>query len=90
MNSRSFRPINWVQWISLATALSVAILMPFLVIRIQNGHRETNATIRTLLCYFETRTLASPTLTVAERRQAIAIYREALTQIGEPDCSPPR
>jgi hypothetical protein len=79
-------PLNWVQWLSLLTVAALSILMPFLIIRVENAHRDTNNSIRSVLCYFEHRALESPQLTEAQKRQAVRIYAQALAQIGEPAC----
>lgn len=86
MPARKFAPINWIQWLSLFTAVSLAILMVFNVIRIDNAHRETNDSIKTVLCYFEQRTLSNPLLTDEQKHQAIRLYADALQQINEQPC----
>lgn len=45
-----------------------------------------NDSIRTVICSFETRTLANGQLTAAEKRQAIAVYTQALAAIRLPAC----
>lgn len=81
-------PLNWVQWLSLLTVAVFAVTLPFLVIRLDNAHRDTNNSLRTILCFFEAKALSSPQLTAAQKHQAAAIYRQALVQIQEPACIP--
>lgn len=82
----SFRPINGIQVLSLLTVLFLAVYVPWQFLRVQHAHMDTNNSIRTVLCYFEIRTLQNPQLTVRQRRQAITLYNDVLARISEPSC----
>lgn len=79
-------PLNWIQWLTLFTALSLAVLMPFIVLKLEHGRRDTDDSIRTVLCYFESKALQSSILTARQKHQAVVIYAQALAQIDEPSC----
>lgn len=83
---RKHVPLNWVQWMSLLTTIALAVVLPIIVIQLDNARRDTENTIGRILCFSEIRTLQNPKLTPLQKRQAIQFYNGALAQINEPAC----
>jgi hypothetical protein len=81
------RPLNWIQWMTLIVTGTVCVLLPLILIRLSNEQSSQTHVLRTLVCFFEGKALASPQLTLAQKHQAIIIYNEALAAIRAEPCS---
>lgn len=91
------RPLNWVQWVSLLTAVAVSVLLPLIVIQINSeaaARAHTAAaeqaaqtrTLRTLVCFFEAKSLANPRLPAQQKQQTVAVFSAALRRIHAKPC----
>ena len=80
------RPLNWVQWLSLLLALTVAFTTPILYLRIAHIQSHENDALREILCFAEVRVRETPRLSTMQRRQAILFYRQALVDAHLKPC----
>lgn len=84
--SRPRFPINWIQWLSLITALAVMVTVPIILVRLSDIANQNRKAIRDELCFFEDKTLKNPNLTPQERKQTTRIFAEALATIHSKSC----
>jgi hypothetical protein len=80
------KPVNWIQWLTLMTVVTIGIIVPVLIVQINNVQRHQNDALRTILCFSEARIRISPTLTPKQRRDAIKFYDDALARIDAKPC----
>ena len=76
-------------WFSVTGALAlvlIAVMIPVMFWLLNREQKQQSATLRTLVCHFEVATINSPTLTVAQKVNALKIYNDALRAINEPAC----
>ena len=66
--------------------LALAVVSTLLVIRDQQSTTSQNNSLRTVICLFERRTIASPQVTAAQKHRAVSIYNQALSAINERGC----
>ena len=83
---RAARPINWIQWVTLITLLCVAVTVPIIFVRLNNVANNQNKALRTVLCFFQARTLANPKLPESQKQQTVVVFGEALSLIREHRC----
>lgn len=80
-------PINWIQWLTLTLAFTVAFTIPVLYLRVQHVQEHQNDALREILCFAEVRVRETPHLSSLQRRQAILFYRQALSDAHLKPCN---
>lgn len=83
---RRIMPLNWVQWLSLFTALALAILMPIIILRIQNVQHHQNDALHSIICQVEAVQKHSPLLSAQQRRQDLRFWDKALSDAHLASC----
>ena len=84
---RHFAPLNWIQWVSLALAFTVAFTIPILYMRIQHVQHHQNDAIQAIICFAEKRARSSPVLTVKQKHDAIRFYQRAIADAHLQPCN---
>lgn len=79
-------PINWIQWLTLTLAFTVAVTIPVLYLRVRHVQQHQNDALREILCFAEVRVRETPRLSTMQRRQAILFYRQALVDAHLKPC----
>lgn len=73
-------------WVNIVLALAVLVVSGCVAWSLIEEHKANDG-VRTVLCYFESKALASNRITAQQKHQAIEIYKQALAKINEPDCN---
>jgi hypothetical protein len=76
--TRHLAPINWIQWVTLTLAATVAITVPVLYFRINDVQRHPNDALRAIICHGEMVARTSHFFTEVERRRTIRFYDQSL------------
>jgi hypothetical protein len=84
--TRHLSPINWIQWLTLALAVTVAITVPILYFRIGGVQAHQNDALRSILCRAAHVVRTQPGIPAAERRRAERFYRTALKDAHLAPC----
>lgn len=79
-----FLPLNWVQWLSLATAVSLAIIMPIIVSQLQSVQGHQDRALHSIICFVEYREKA--TLPPKRKQQAVEFWAKALRDAHLSPC----
>lgn len=79
-------PINWVQWLSYLTAAAVAVLMPIIILRIQDVQHHQNDALHSIICQVEVAQKRSPLLTAQQKRQDLRFWDKALSDAHLASC----
>lgn len=72
------RPLNFIQWVTIATALAVAVMLPFILIKISNEQHHQNDALRSIICRAEHVVKTEPGIPAEQRRRAFRFYEQAL------------
>lgn len=81
------KPLNWIQWVTLATVIAVVTLMPYIVYQLNSVSDGQSRALRTIICFTEQRVKVSKQLTPVQRRQALQFYEQALKQAHIRSCA---
>ena len=80
-------PLNWIQWLTLALALTVAFTTPVLYFRIQHVQEHQNDALRSIICRAEHVVRTQPGIPAKQRRDALRFYRNALAGAHLKPCN---
>ena len=81
-----FHPINWIQWVTLALAFTVALTTPILYLRIQHVQQHQNDAIHAIICRAEHVVRIQPDISAKRRREALRFYRQAAADAHLKPC----
>ena len=82
------RPSTWLQWLTLALALTIGITMPILFTRLQDVTKHQNDSLRSIICRIEYKTIIDTQLTPQEKTKDIKFYNGLLESIHVSTCGP--
>ena len=83
---RHFFPLNWIQWLTLALAFTVACTTPILYLRIQDVQHHQNDALRSIMCQAEHAVQVRPGIPHKQRVQALHFYQHALVSAHLNPC----
>ena len=86
MTTHRLIPINWIQWVSLLTSMSVAVLLPLFIIQGRQQRVRANEGLRVFVCHFEAAALKSPHQTPQQVHRVHVFFANVLTAIHQPPC----
>lgn len=72
------RPLNWIQWLTLALVPVLAALVVIVILQIQRVQHHQNDALHSIICFVSAAEQRSKTLTVTQKRQAIRFWVAAL------------
>ena len=90
MKPQRFVPLNWIQWVSLLTTMSVAVILPLMIIQGRQQRAQANEGLRTFICYFESAALHprhGPPPSATQKRDIDHFFSDVLTAIHQPPCT---
>lgn len=84
--SKRFAPLNWIQWLTLLCTLALSILMPIIVLKIQDVQNHQNDALHTIICKVELAQKHSPLLSAQQKRQDLLFWDKALSGAHLASC----
>ena len=83
---KSWHPLNWIQWLTLALALAMCFSFMVLYLRIEGVQHHENDALQSILCFAEHTVRVMPGIPAEQRRQALAFYQRALADAHLKPC----
>ena len=83
---RHLSPLNWIQWLTLALALAIAVCVPILFFRIEAVQHHQNDALRSIMCHAEHVVKTQPGISAKQRREALHFYETSLADAHLPPC----
>ncbi len=85
-----FVPLNLIQWLTLVTAVTTAVLVVIIVHQGRTQRQQADSGLRTFICFFEKAALhpnhqAPPT--GDQKKYIVHFFNNVLDKINEPRCS---
>ena len=80
-------PINWIQWLTLALAMTIAATTPVLFFRIQDVQHHQNDALDSIICHAERVVRTSSGLTAKQRTQALRFYEQSIRDAHLKPCN---
>ena len=79
-------PINWIQWLTLLLAMTIATTTPVLFFRIQNVQHHQNDALHSIICHAESVVRTQPGIPPEKRRQALRFYQTSIIDAHLKPC----
>ena len=79
-------PINWIQWLTLALAMTIAVTTPVLFFRIQDVQHHQNDALDSIICHAERVVRSSHDIAPKQRTQALRFYEQSLQDAHLKPC----
>lgn len=86
MHRTDLRPLNWIQWSTLALLLLVPVLSVIILIHVQDVQRHQNDALHSIICRVEAAELRSPVLSTQEKHHDIRFWSAALNSAHLKPC----
>ena len=87
MKPQTLVPLNWIQWVSLLTTMSVAVILPLMIIQGRHQRAQASEGLRTFICHFEAAALRTPNQTPQQIHKIHVFFTDVLTAIHQPPCT---
>lgn len=83
---RNIHPVNWIQWLTLLLAMTIAVTTPMIFFRIQDVQHHQNDALDSIICHAERVVRRSYSLTPKQRSQALRFYQQSIQDAHLKPC----